>query len=168
MNKQSVIILSYVLIFLLQVVSDCFLDTGLYVHICLLPLVIIALPYKWKPGVVMPVAFALGLLADILSGGVLGVNAGASLVASSIRNPAYRYLISTDGQLPAQIPSSVLLHMGPYLRYLSVVVILYLAAYILLDAPARGTASFFIARLAASAGASIAACYALNLLLSRN
>lgn len=168
MNKQTVIILSYVLIFFLQVVSDCFLDTGLYVHVCLLPLVVIALPYKWKPVAVMPAAFVMGLLADILSGGVIGVNAGASLIASSIRNPAYRHLVSTDNSLPAQIPSSDTLHNGPYLRYLSVVTILYLAVYILLDAPARGTASFFITRLAASAGASIAACYALNLLLSRD
>lgn len=156
----------YFLVFVLQMIADGFLNFGIYVHLCILPLIVIALPYKWNAALTMLAAFAIGLATDVISGGTPGVNTAAAVLAAGIRNPYYRYFMANDRSLPVQIPSTATEGALPYLKYLSVVTVFYLAAFLLLDAHATGPFGFYLLRLASSAGASIAACYVINLLLA--
>lgn len=166
MTGSAKYIFTYFLVFILQIIADVFLDLGIYVHLCILPLIVIALPYKWNAALTMLAAFATGLATDMISGGTPGVNAAAAVLAAGIRNPYYLLFMANDGSLPVQIPSTATEGALHYLKYLTVITVFYLAAFLLLDARATGPFFFYLLRLASSAGASIAACYAINLLLA--
>lgn len=156
----------YFLVFIIQLIADGFLNLGVYVHLCILPLIVIALPYKWNAALTMLAAFAIGVAADVISGGTPGVNAAAAVLAAGIRNPYYRVFMTIDRSLPEQIPSTVTEGALHYLKFLSVVTLFYMAAFLLLDSHATGTFLFYLLRLAASTAASIATCYAVNLIIA--
>lgn len=167
MTAEVKSISSCVLLFLLQVVLDCFINLGIYVHICIIPLIIIAIPYKWHVSLTMPAAFLIGLAADFAAGGVLGVNSAAAVAVAAFRNPLFRTLVATDGSLPAQTPSTAASGAMPYLKFLSATVLVFTTCYVLVDGLSLRPAHLVFGRIAASGAVSIAVCYWLNLLLDR-
>lgn len=158
---------SYALLFLLQLVIDCFLDFGIYVHISILPLIVITLPYKWHVSLTMPAAFLIGLLSDFAAGGVLGVNAAAAVAVAAFRNPLFKSLVATDGSLPAQVPSSSASGVKPYLMFLSSLTLIFITVYAFMDGLSFRPAYLVTGRIAASSLVSIAICFWINILLSK-
>lgn len=74
-----------VLIIILQVVLDNYCDLGVYLRIVLLPYLILTLPYRIKTIEAMVIAFILGLVVDLFTTGVVGLNSGALAASALVR-----------------------------------------------------------------------------------
>ena len=97
MNKLADI-LFYFLVFLLQVVITDYLHLGPFVFICLIPFLIVNIPQSRQPQLVLVIAFGMGIMLDLLSDGVIGLNAAAAVAAAAARKPLYRLLVNRDRQ----------------------------------------------------------------------
>jgi hypothetical protein len=103
----------------------------------------------------MLAAFGLGLGLDILSAGVPGLNAFAAVLAAAPRKFFYRILVNSDRQDKTEVPLLKDIGLFKYLKYLTVLVAIYLAAYILLDCVSVRPAGFIAVKFAASTVASV-------------
>lgn len=147
-------ILFFVLVFLLQLVITDYLHLGPWITVNLLPFLILLIPLQRSEYIVMLSAFGLGLLLDILSGGVLGLNAFAAVVTAGPRKMLYRLLVNRDRQDPTEIPLIGNIGWAKYLKYLLALTALYMAAFILLDCVSVRPLGFILVRFAASTLAS--------------
>ena len=154
MNKPGNI-LFFVLVFLLQLVISDYLHLGPWVCLTLIPFLILHIPLSRSPHVVMLAAFGLGLGLDILSAGVPGLNAFAAVLAAAPRKFFYRILVISDRQDKTEVPLLKDIGLFKYLKYLTVLVAIYLAAYILLDCVSVRPAGFIAVKFAASTVASV-------------
>ena len=116
----------------------------------------------------MPSAFLIGLLSDFAAGGVLGVNAAAAVAVAAFRNPLFKSLVATDGTLPAQAPSSAASGVMPYLRFLSAVTLIFITVYVIMDGFSFSPSGLVPGRIAAGSVVSIAICFWINILLSKD
>lgn len=155
-------IIFYVLVFIIQLIISNYVHLGPYFFICLLPLIIINLPLNWRPVPVMLFAFGIGLLLDILSGSILGLNAGAAVFASALKRPSYRLLVSRDRQDKTITATPKSIGYGKYFSFLTADIVLYSLAYVLLDCISFRSVTFILAKSAAS----IAVNAALSVLIS--
>lgn len=128
----------FVLVFILQLVMAHYVNLGPWVHISLLPLLVLVLPEQWRTQRTMLVAFALGLLLDLLSGGPLGLNSAAAVLAATPR----KMMLERK-------------HPNPLLC-LVVMTALYLLGYFLLDGVSFHPFWFMPVKLLASLAASFA------------
>lgn len=133
MNANIKSIIFFFLIFLLQSILQGFIDVSPLIQFCLLPMVIVALPYNWKSPAVMAAAFAIGLAADFMSQGIPGINAGASVLVAALRDVTYRRLISTDNRSAATAPTILSIGKLQYFKYLAILSAAYCLLYIFFD-----------------------------------
>lgn len=133
MNISIKSIIFFFLIFLLQAILQGFIDINPTIQFCLLPMVIVALPYNWKIPAVMVASFGIGLAADFMSQGIPGINAGASVLVAAIRDVVYRRLISTDNRSAASTLSILSLGKIQYFKYIAFLSAAYCLLYIFLD-----------------------------------
>ena len=150
-------ILFFILVFLLQLAVSNYLNLGPWVMVTLVPFLILQLPLPRSPHVVMLSAFGLGLLLDLLSAGVLGLNAFAAVMAAAPRKVLYRLLVNGDRQDATWIPLLRDVGPGKYGRYLLALTAIYLAAFILLDCVSVRPLGFILVKWVASTLASTAA-----------
>lgn len=162
MNKPANVIF-FVLVFLLQLIISNYLNLGPYVFICLVPFMIMNLPLQMRPQAVLLVAFGVGLLLDILSDGVAGLNAAAAVAAAAPRKFFYLTMVNSDRQdaIGIAVPGTV--GVGKYLKYAAAVTAVYLAVYIALDCISFRPFSFILAKFAASTLANLALALVLGL-----
>ena len=106
----------------------------------------------------MLIAFGLGIGLDILSDGVVGLNAFAAVLAAAPRKFFYRLLVNGDRQDKTEIPLIRESGLPKYIRYLGAVTAIYMAAYVLLDCVSFRPAGFILLKFAASTIASTALC----------
>lgn len=133
MQNKITRILFFVLLFLLQVIiSDC-LNLGPFVYICLIPVILLNIPMSTRIWVLLPEAFAIGLLLDMFSGGVLGLNSAAAVLLALCRRPVYKYIARRDRQDKTEIPDASNIGSDKYLMYLTASTALYLLAYTVID-----------------------------------
>ena len=126
-------ILFVFLVFLLQLALSRFVNLGAYVFICFIPLIITVIPLTDSPQRTMILSFAVALLFDFLSDGVMGLNSAAAVVAAALRKPLYRAFVNRDRQDKTSVPTAALVGTGKYLNYLTSVVAVYMLVYIALD-----------------------------------
>ena len=155
MNKSHSI-LFFALVFLLQLVISNYVNLGPWITLSLIPFLILQLPMRRTPHVVLLSAFGLGLLLDWLSAGVLGLNAFAAVMAAAPRRLLYRRIINSDRHDETWIPLLRDTGFGKYLRYLLILAAGYLAAYILLDCVSVRPFGFILVKFVASTLASTA------------
>ena len=77
--------ISIILIIVIQLLIDNYLNLGLYLYVAIFPFLILTLPYRYKTIPTMLLSFLLGLSIDFLSNGVLGLNAGALTAMAFVR-----------------------------------------------------------------------------------
>ena len=111
MNKLADI-LFFVLVFLLQVILTDYLHLGPFVYLCLIPFLILHIPFSRRPQVVLLAAFGMGLALDLLSDGVAGLNAAAAVAAAASRQLLYRTLVNRDRQVLLKFLASTLVSTG--------------------------------------------------------
>lgn len=154
MNKPADI-LYFVLVFLLQLVIADYLHLGPFICISLIPFLILNIPLSRSPHTVMLTAFGLGLVLDVLSAGVPGMNAFAAVLTATLRKFLYRTLVNSDRQDKTEVPLLKETGLRKYGRYLSALVATYLAAYILLDCVSFRPAGFLAVKFVVSSFASL-------------
>ena len=86
MNSRRVYILSGLVLLLLQLVSDNFLELSSYVKLFFLHIVILNSPVTFSRIFLMIAAFVLGLSADLFSGGIIGLYAASLVPVAFLRN----------------------------------------------------------------------------------
>lgn len=149
-------LLFFVLVFLLQLIIADYLHLGPWVSLTLIPFLIVSIPLSRSPHAVMLAAFGLGLGLDILSAGVLGLNAFAAVLAAAPRKFFYRTLVNADRQDKTEVPLPAETGLVKYIKYLTAVLAIYLAAYILLDCVSVRPPAFLAVKFAVSTVASLA------------
>lgn len=126
-------ILFFLLVFLLQVVITDYLHLGPFVYICLIPFLIIHIPFTRQPYLVLIAAFGIGLMLDLLADGVAGLNASAAVAAAASRRLLYRQLVNRDRQDKTEVPSLSGIGLPKYIKYAAAVTAVYMAVYMLFD-----------------------------------
>lgn len=133
MQNKIFRILFLVLLFVLQVIISEYLNLGPFVYICLVPVIILNIPMSTRTWVLLLEAFAIGLLLDMFSNGVIGLNSAAAVILAVCRKPLYNVTARRDRQDKTEIPSAANIGANKYLAYLAVCTALYILAYILAD-----------------------------------
>ncbi len=163
MNKTREIVFTYILIFLAQVVINEFLNIGSYLYLCLIPLAIIVLPIGMPTWKMMLYGFALGLVIDATTDGVLGLNASAAVLLSSLRDIFYSLLVNKEQSDKARVIQLKNISIGKFAGYVITCILSFLIVYILLDGIQLRSFGFFISKLLVSlivnAIVTIAVCY---------
>lgn len=134
MNNKPYLILYLLLLFVLQLAICDYVDLGPYVNICLIPLIAVSLPRRNRESLAIVECFAIGLALDLLSDGVVGLNAAAATLVAFLREPLYHAFINSDKQDKTSAISIKQAGVWKYVRLLLAVNVIYLFAYILLDA----------------------------------
>ena len=155
----------YLLVFVLQVIVGNHFDGWAWLHLCFIPLILIAIPPAWDVRLSMVVAFALGLVTDLATGGVPGINAGAAVILAAVKEPLYRALVSPDGQNPAWTPTVRSLGAWTYLKYALAAYAVYLLVYVLFDGFTLTPVLFILARTILSVVVNVALAALLSLFL---
>ena len=151
-----------VLVFLLQLVLSDYVHLGPWLYLCLVPFLILNIPLQRSPHVVMLIAFGMGLLLDVLSDGVPGLNAFAAVLAAAPRKFFYRSLVNGDRQDRTEILRIREVDTLKYVKFLAALTATYMIGYLLLDCVSFRPAGFVLLKFIVSTVASIA----LSLLLA--
>lgn len=157
-------IFGFAVILILQLLCSEFINLWPVLYLAVIPLLVILLPPDTNTCILMLCAFAIGLLTDALSDGVLGLNAACCTLLAACRNmitrPMRRYDIQTEemdlnygefrpGKLVMLLVASYLVFFVPY-----VIIdgpmgkgILYLAFRIILNVVVNSTIAYLLVRL---------------------
>lgn len=133
MNNKVTAIIFWTLVFLIQLAISDYLNLGTRVYLCLIPLIIINVPFSKGPQVTMLMAFGIGIALDILSDGIIGLNAASAVLAAALRKPIYRSFVNADRQDKTEVPTIYGSGILKYIEFLASVTAVYLLTYILLD-----------------------------------
>ena len=155
----------YLLVFVLQVLVGNHFDGWVWMHLCFIPLILIGFPPAWDVRISMVAAFGLGLVSDLATGGVPGINAAAAVILVAVKDPLYRALVSPDGQNPAWTPSVRSLGAWTYLRFALAAYAVYLLAYVLFDGFSLRPFDFILAKTVLSVVVNVALAALLSLFL---
>lgn len=132
MNRRYRILL-YLLIFIIQLVLDSYVNLGPYIYLCLMPLIILLFPAEISVNQRMLLSFAFGLLLDIFTDGVLGLNAAACVILAAVRNSLFFLIINSDRREKYFTPTPKNSGLIRYTIFLSFATFIYLFFYILFD-----------------------------------
>lgn len=129
MNINIRTLITTLLLIIVQALLDNYIDLGLYTRIVITPYIIINLPYKRGSVVTMIYAFLIGLAMDILSGGVMGLNAGALVAASLIRQKILHTIINDYSMRNHEGPEFAVFGYRKSIFYISSIVLVYFVCY---------------------------------------
>ena len=132
-------IIIYAVVILLQVIINNYVNLGPIIYICLIPLLVIYLPLDQKPYLTLIIAFGLGLLIDILSDGVLGLNAGAATLIALVYRPLFYPVFQKNNYSKKYIPPVRESDIWHHILYLLIILAIYFLFYIIFDGLARTT-----------------------------
>lgn len=143
-------ILFFVLVFLLQVIITDYLHLGSFIYLCLIPFLILNIPFSRRPQLVLVAAFGMGLTLDLVSDGVAGLNAAAAVAAAAPRQLLYRSLVNRDRQDKTEVPFPAVIGMAKYVKYAVAVTAVYMAVYVLFDCVSFRPLGFMLLKFIAS------------------
>ncbi len=89
-------ITSGILLLFMQLLVSGYINIWPMLYIAVFPLVLILLPYKTNSTPSMCIAFVLGLLVDILSDGILGLNATSAVALAYFRPVIFRLFVNKN------------------------------------------------------------------------
>ena len=132
-------IIIYAVVILLQVIINNYVNLGPLIYICLIPLLVIYLPLDQKPYLSLIIAFGLGLIIDILSDGVLGLNAGAATLIALVYRPLFYPVFQKNNYSKKYIPPIRESGIWHHVLYLLIIFAIYFLFYIIFDGLAKST-----------------------------
>ena len=133
MNINIRNIITFLLIIIIQLIIDNYVDLGVYVYIAIFPYLILTLPFKYKGSSIMFVAFGVGLLIDILGNGVLGLNAGALTAMALCRRPFFKLVINEQSFNKQDIPSLATFGANKYAIFLTMNYAVFITVFVILE-----------------------------------
>ncbi len=126
-------IYGFIVILILQLLCCEFISVWPVLYIAVIPLIVVILPSSVSTYIVMLLGFAIGLLTDALSDGVLGLNAASCTLAGAFKNmitePMRRYDIQSD----EFNMNSGEFRSGKLVVLLALCYLLFFTAYVLID-----------------------------------
>lgn len=126
-------ILTFVLIIIIQLLLDNYVDLGIYVYIAIFPYIILLLPFKYKGSSILLSAFAVGLLIDLLGNGVLGLNAGALTTMALCRRPFFKLVINEQSFNKQDAPSLAAFGASKYTLFLALNYAVFITVFVILE-----------------------------------
>jgi len=143
MNNSFGNILTFIVLFFLQIILNDFLNISSYLYLSLIPLAIIIIPKGIQTWKIMAFGFVFGLLFDMISDGVLGLNAAASVALAASRDWLFGVIVNKDKSDKAQTISVRSMSVIRYIWFVLSCVSVYLLIYILLDDIQTRSSTFF-------------------------
>lgn len=132
-------IIIYAVVIMLQVITNNYVNLGPMIYICLVPLLVMYLPLDQKSYISLIIAFGLGLIIDILSDGVLGLNAGAATLLALVYKPLFYPVFQKNNYSKKFIPTVAESDIWHHVLYLLIIIAIYFLFYIAFDGLARTT-----------------------------
>lgn len=167
--KDKKFILIFCILLLAQILLSNFLDITQYFTLALLPAMMFCLPLTSGTAINLLIAFVAGFIADFFSGGVLGLSAAALLPAVFLRNPVVHIFFDEETYSRMDSLSIGRLGLGRILACCAIMLMVYLAIYIILDGAGTRTLPFNLMRFGISLGGNLLlSIVVLDLLLSHN
>lgn len=87
---------AYLLLLLAQLLLSNFFNLTPYLMLAILPVMVLCIPIRVGPVGAMLIAFATGLVTDLLSEGLLGLNAFALVPVAALRFPIIKLVFGTE------------------------------------------------------------------------
>lgn len=151
MNRTDRLMLTaMLLVALAQLVICNYLFLGPMVTLTLLPVTVLFIPLRQKSPLAMLEAFLIGLIVDLLSDGVLGLNAAALVAVAFARDFLVRLFVGEDTVVrfdPVTVNKAGWLRMT---AMISVATLLFLLIYVPLDSAGARSLGFNAARIGIS------------------
>ena len=132
-------IIIYAVVILLQVILNNYVNLGPMIYICLIPLLVIYLPLDQKNYISLIIAFGMGLVIDILSDGVLGLNAGAATLVALVYKPLFYPIFQKNNYSKKYILPIRESGLWQHALYLLIILEIYFLFYIAFDGLAKTT-----------------------------
>ena len=154
--KKSGFWLIYIILLVAQLLLSTYANFTPYVMVTMLPVMVLCMPIRMGTVLAMVIAFATGLSVDLLSEGLLGLNALALVPVAFARNSIIRLIFG--GVLFAR-EEDFSIHRNGFWKVLVAIVLstaLFLAVYIWADGAGMRPFWFNFARWAASLAAGTA------------
>lgn len=159
--KKSGFWLIYIILLLAQLLLSTYANFTPYVMVTLLPVMVLCMPIRMHTILAMVIAFASGLSVDLLSEGLLGLNALALVPVAFARNSIIRLIFGRELFAREEDFSIHRNGFGKVLVALVLSVALFLAIYIWADGAGTRPLLFNAIRF----GASLVASTLLSLLV---
>lgn len=86
----------YLLLLLAQLLLSNYVNLTPYLMLSILPVMVLCIPIRVGTSAAMLIAFATGLVVDLLSEGLLGLNALALVPVAYLRNPVLRLIFGEE------------------------------------------------------------------------
>ncbi len=140
---------------IIQIIICDYIYTGPYVHLTLLPLIILSIPTETSYPKLALLAFGVGLVIDLISDGILGLNSAAAVMTATFVKPVSYATINRDRS--DKLERLTLSDVGffRYFRYSTYLTLIFLITYILFDCAGFRPTSFILMRIALSYVANI-------------
>ncbi len=158
-------IIIYAVVILIQVIMNNYVNLGPMVYICLVPLLVIYLPLDQKNYLTLIIAFGLGLLIDILSDGVLGLNAGAATLVALVYKPLFYPIFQKNNYSKKYILPIRESGLWHHVLYLLIILAIYFMFYIAFDGLAKTTLLVSLIRYLVNILVNLAIALAIDLTL---
>ena len=139
-------IIVYAVVILLQVIINNYVNLGPMIYICLIPLLIVYLPLDQKPYISLIIAFGLGLIIDLFSDGVMGLNAGAATLVALVYKPIFYPIFQKNNYSKKYIPPIRESGVWHHVLYMLIILAIYFLFYIAFDGLAVTTLVVSLAR----------------------
>lgn len=155
MNLKGYYPVFSLIMILIQTVICNYVYLGPYVTVSILPAVILFMPLKFNEISDMLIAFVIGMAIDWLSDGVLGLNAAALVAVGYSRRGIIRMFFGNDTVTREE---SFTIRKNGAMKVISAITlvnVIFLLVYILLDGAGTRSFGFSAARFASSLGVSI-------------
>jgi hypothetical protein len=145
----------YVLLLIAQLVLTHYFRVSPYLTLCILPVMVLCIPIRLNTVWVMLIAFATGLVADLLGEGVLGLNALALVPVGFLRNWIIQLIFGTEVFARGEDFSARRNGLGKVLLAALLALAVYFILFIWVDAAGTRPFGFNLLRLLCSLGGSM-------------
>ncbi len=140
-------IVTGLIILVLQLLACEFLNIWPPLYIVVLPLFIVLLPAALSSYILMILAFALGLVVDALSDGVLGLNGAACTSVAFFKNTMLGTVTRYDTQNTINNIGSKSMSKARFLVLMMMAYSIFFAFYVLLDGTGLSSIPFILFRI---------------------
>lgn len=156
MNKNDIhFMIAAVLTVLAQIVICNYMFLGPMATVTVLPVLVLFMPLKRPAWSVMTEAFCIGIVIDLFSDGVLGLNAAALVPVALLQKPFIRLFVGED-TVVRRDPVSI--NKTGWMRAIAMstlATLLFLVVYVFLDSAGTRSFGFNCARTGISLAASL-------------
>ena len=153
--RQQYFFVYYVLLTAIQVLLGNYFTFSPYLMVTLLPVMVLCIPTKYHTVWALLIAFATGMVVDLLSEGILGINTFALVPVALVRRSVCQAIFG-DELITRQDDFSIRKYgIGKVFFAIIIVHSLFLVLYLWADAAGARTFSFNALRFACSLAAGL-------------